>query len=254
VTVGDRYRLDGRLALITGGGRGLGAAAAAALAQAGASVVIVGRTEGPLAETAEGIVSAGGEAAYRVCDVSDEQQVTALFDELAVAHGPVDVLLNNAAVVHEEAFAEVAAADWDRVFDINVRGAFFTCRSLARQASDRPRSIINVSSVAASSGVRFEAAYSASKAAIEGLTRALAIELARASIRVNAVSPGYFRTDMPGEVLADERALASLMRRVPQRRVADPEEIGATIVYLASDASRFMTGEIIHLDGGYAAQ
>jgi NAD(P)-dependent dehydrogenase (short-subunit alcohol dehydrogenase family) len=253
MSVVDRFRLDGRLAVVTGAGRGLGAATSSALAEAGARVILVGRTEAPLRQVADRLVSGGHAAEVHVADVAEEAEVTELFERLESAHGPVDVLINNAAVVDDRPFTEVATADWDIVMGINVRGVFLASRAMARQDHPGTRSIVNVSSLAASAGVRNEAAYSASKGAVESLTRALAVELARRSIRVNAVAPGYFRTDMPAEILRDERARDALLRRVPMRLVPEPDEIGPTMVYLASEASAFMTGSIIHLDGGYTA-
>jgi NAD(P)-dependent dehydrogenase (short-subunit alcohol dehydrogenase family) len=250
----DRFRLDGRTALVTGGGRGLGAATARALADAGAEVVVVGRSEDALAGTVEAVRAAGGRAGYRVVDVTLEREVEALFSWADETSSGMDIVVNNAAVAHEAAVTDVSGDSWDQVLHTNTRASFLTARELARRESDTPRVVINVSSLAAFSGVKNQVAYSASKGAVESMTRALAVELAQRGIRVNAVAPGYFRTDMPAEVLGDERARHSLLRRIPQRRVPDPSEIGPTMVYLASEASAFLTGAVIHLDGGYTAQ
>ncbi len=254
MSVLDQFRLDGRVAVVTGGGGGLGSSTAEALAEAGARVIVVGRSQDVLVKTVDRITGAAGMADHRVTDVSDEADVGDLFDWVEHEYGPVDVLVNNAAVADEAAFVDVTVADWDRVLNINARGVFLASRALARQEHSGTRSIINVSSLAASVGVKNQAAYSASKGAVTSLTRALAIELAVSSIRVNALAPGYFHTDMPAQVLAHERARDALLRRIPQRRVPDPREIGPSMVYLASDASAFMTGSTIHLDGGYTAQ
>lgn len=254
MSVLEAFRLGGRTALITGGGRGLGAATAHALADAGARVIVVGRTEAALARTCDAIRTAGGDAVHRVVDMTHEPQVEELFAWARSAHSAIDVVINNAAIADESAAVDVSAEAWDRVLHINTRASFLAARELARQESDTERVVINVSSLAAHSGVKNQVAYSASKGAVESMTRALAVELAPRRIRVNAVAPGYFRTDMPAAVLDDERATHSLLRRVPQRRIPDPSEIGPTMIYLASAASAFLTGAIIHLDGGYTAQ
>ncbi|WP_170285698.1 SDR family NAD(P)-dependent oxidoreductase [Microbacterium rhizomatis] len=250
----EQFSLSGRTAIVTGGGRGLGAAAAAALAEAGAIVVLAGRSESALAAVVEQIETSGGTALARVADVAQESEVEGLFDWIQSERGPVDVLVNNAAIADQAALSDVSVERWDAVIATNLRGVFLTSRALIRQSHPGQRTIINISSLAATAGVRNQAAYSASKGAVESLTRALAVELAPQHVRVNAIAPGYFNTDMPAEVLTHESAREALLRRVPQRRVPEPEEIGSTVVYLAAGASAFLTGNVIHLDGGYTAQ
>lgn len=250
----DAFRLDGRVVIVTGASGGLGAAGARALADAGARVIITGRREAQLREVAEGVEAAGGACVIRVLDVSDAAAVDAGFAELAREVGPFDVLINNAAQAHQADLRDVSVDDWDRILDVNLRGTFSATRAfVAHRKPDAAASVINVSSLAAFVGVRGQSAYAASKAGVVGFTRALAVELAREGVRVNTLAPGYFSTEMPGEVLADEAAMAALLRKVPQRRIADPSEIGPPLVFLASDASRFMTGAVINFDGGYTA-
>lgn len=250
----DAFRLDGRTAVVTGASGGLGAAGARALADAGAQVVVTGRRERELRDVVAAIVDAGGSCTARVLDATEADVVAAVFAELADTLGPIDVLVNNAAQAHQAPVLEVSPAEWDRVVDVNLRGAFLAAQAFLRHRNvARSSSIVNVASLAAFVGVRGQAAYAASKAGVVGLTRALAVELAREDVRVNALAPGYFATGMPGEILADEGATAALLRKIPQRRIAEPAEIGPPLVFLASDASRYMTGAVLNFDGGYTA-
>ena len=251
----EAFRLIGRVAAVTGGGRGLGASAAAALADAGAHVVLIGRDLSRLDQAVEGILAAGGSAEAVQLDVADSDGVRRAFAAMAGRHGHVDVLVNNAGVASEAPVREVTDQDWDSVVDVNLRGTFVCSQAFAAlQPAHADRAIVNVASLAAHVGVRNQAPYVASKGGVLSLTRALALELARDGIRVNAISPGYFRTDMPGEVLASAAASENLLRKVPMRRWGEPEEIGPAVLYLASPASSFVTGTVLNLDGGYTAQ
>ncbi|QLQ09740.1 MAG: glucose 1-dehydrogenase [Nocardioidaceae bacterium] len=250
----DAFRLDGHVAIVTGGGRGLGAVAAQALADAGAHVIVAGRTAAPLDEVVELITGSGGSAEAVVLDVTDVPVVQAAFASLAQAHGRLDILVNNAGVASEAPLVEAEVADWDRVVDANLRGSFVCAQAFARVPSDVERSIINIASVAAHAGVKNQAAYVASKGGVVSLTRGLAVELVPARIRVNVISPGYFATDMPAELLANPRAAEGLLRKIPQGRVGRPEEIGPAVLFLASSASSYITGAVLNIDGGFTAQ
>jgi len=251
----DAFRLDGRVVIVTGASGGLGAEGAVALADAGATVVITGRREQKLAAVAARIRSGGGTVQTLVLDMTKADAVRSAFDMLADTVGPFDALINNAAQAHQASVLDVTDADWARIIDVNLTASFTAAQAFLRlRNTTRSTSIVNISSLAGVIGVRGQAAYVASKTGVVGLTRALAVEVARDDVRVNALAPGYFATDMPGEVLADEAATAALLRKIPLRRVGEPAEIGPALVFLASDASRYMTGAVLNFDGGYTAQ
>jgi gluconate 5-dehydrogenase len=248
------FSLDGRVAVVTGAGTGLGAAIARALADAGATVICAGRRLDLVEGTAKDIESRGGAAGALSLDISDEAAVAGTFARLRDQHGSLDVLVNNAAIVHEQGVLQVSPADWRSVLDVNLTGTFLCCQAFAAQEPDRDRSIVNVSSLAGTAGVAGQAAYSASKGGVEALTRALAIELVRRRVRVNTIAPGYLNTDMPAEVVGDPRLAPKLLARIPMRRLGEPGEVAPAAVFLASEASRYMTGAIVAVDGGYTAR
>ncbi|WP_051423380.1 SDR family NAD(P)-dependent oxidoreductase [Arthrobacter sp. MA-N2] len=251
----EAFALDGRVVIVTGASGGLGAEGAAALSDAGATVVITGRREQKLAEVADRIRAAGGCVHTRVLDMTDADAVRSAFAEIAETIGPFDALINNAAQAHQAGVLDVTDTDWARIIDINLTATFTAAQAFLRlRNTTRSTAIVNISSLAGVIGVRGQAAYVASKTGVVGLTKALAVEVARDNVRVNALAPGYFATDMPGEVLADEAATAVLLRKIPMRRLGEPAEIGPALVFLASDASRYMTGAVLNFDGGYTAQ
>jgi NAD(P)-dependent dehydrogenase (short-subunit alcohol dehydrogenase family) len=247
----DRWRLDGRTALVTGAGRGLGLGCAHALAEAGAEVVVVARTGDEVEAAAEAIRAGGGRARALVADVVDEDQVVRLFDEA----GDVDVLVNSAGTNRPGPMAGYAAADFDLVMGANVRGTFLTCREFGgrRLARGGPGVVVNVSSQMGTVGAANRVVYCASKHAVEGMTKALGVEWAADGIRVNAVAPTFVRTPMTEPMFADEAFLADVLRRIPTGELATVEQVADAVRYLACDASGSVTGTVLRVDGGWTA-
>jgi NAD(P)-dependent dehydrogenase (short-subunit alcohol dehydrogenase family) len=251
----EAFDLTGQVALVTGAGRGLGVEAALALGRAGALVVVTGRSPDGVNRTCSLITDYGGRALAMILDVNDEQAIEQVMTETVAQSGRLDVLVNNAGVEHEATALATSVADWSRVLDTNLRGTFLCTQKFASATdSTHPRSVINLSSITATAAVKGQAAYCASKAGVEGLTRALALEFAPLDIRVNALAPGYFLTDMPSLVANDPELAPRVLRKIPLRRFGAVAEIGGPIVFLASSASSYMTGATLHFDGGYTAQ
>ena len=248
------YRLDGKVALITGASRGLGRGFALTLARAGAAVAVTGRDMERLGALGRDIAQAGGRAEPIALDVTDSAAVAAGVVAAEDALGPIDILVNNSGVALTKPALEVSEADWDYVVDTNLKGAWLVAQAVARGMAARGAGgrIINIASIASSVVLGQLSAYCASKAAIAHLTRALAVEWARHDIQVNAIAPGYIETDMNKDFFASEAGQALIRRDIPQRRVGQPEDLDGALLLLASDASRFMTGAIIAVDGGHA--
>jgi NAD(P)-dependent dehydrogenase (short-subunit alcohol dehydrogenase family) len=252
----DAFSLDGSVAVVTGGSRGIGEATAVAMAEAGADVAPVARSADDLAETAARIEAAGSEACPVPLDVTDSAGIVALYDEVESELGPVDTLVNNAGV--NPFFGDARDLDvetWEHIFAVNVQGAFECAREFGRRVGERDGegSIVNVASVGGVRGLPAQVPYVASKHALVGMTKTLAVDWAPA-IRVNALAPGYVRTELTEGVRENEEIRADLLAEIPVDRFADPEEIAAGAVYLASDAAGYVTGEIHLADGGMAAQ
>jgi NAD(P)-dependent dehydrogenase (short-subunit alcohol dehydrogenase family) len=245
------FRLDGRRALVTGAGRGIGRAAAAALAEAGAHVVLVSRTAAELEALAEAIQRAGGSAEPLLLDVAD---VAAMRTAIA-AQPAFDVLVNNAGTNRPAPFLEVTLEDYDAITDLNVRAAFFVAQAAARRIVEAGvrGSIINVSSQMGHVGGETRTVYCASKHALEGLTKAMALDLAPHGIRVNTLCPTFLLTPLTAPFFANAAFRARTLARIPLGRLGAVEDLMGAIVFLASDASALMTGTSLIIDGGWTA-
>jgi NAD(P)-dependent dehydrogenase (short-subunit alcohol dehydrogenase family) len=243
--------LAGRVALVTGAGRGLGASIAAALAEAGAAVACAARTAGGVDATAAAIAARGGRAGAFPLDVARAQDVVRTVRDVEGALGPIDILVNNAGITLEKKTVEVTDEEWERVLTTNLGAMFRLARAVAPGMLERRRGkIINIGSMYGAIGVGRYAAYCASKAGVDGLTRSLAAEWARFGIQVNCVAPGYMNTDIARPAFADPGKRELFLAKIPVRRIGEPDEMGPLIVYLASPASDFMTGQTLYLDGG----
>lgn len=251
----DLFSLDGRVALVTGAGRGLGRAIALGLARAGASMILVARTTEQVEEVASVIERAGGYARAFVADVRDPDQLERVYVTVASV-SPLDVVVNAAGISPVYREAEVMALDdWDAVIATNLRGTFISCQLAGRaMISRRSGSIVNISSIAASVGLPRLSAYCASKAGIEGLTRTLALEWARHGVRVNAVAPAFFATDLTKGLRSNPHHLQSLVSSTPLGRLGEPDEVVGAVLYLSTDAARYVTGTTIAVDGGWLAR
>ena len=253
--VRELFDLSGRTALVTGGGRGIGRHVAVGLAAAGARVLVASRKRANCESVVQEIEAAGGNAAAFEADVSRDDDVAALADWACGECGPLDVLVNNAAAIWGAPTLEFPIEAWDRVFAVNVRGLWLLTQRVARHMTERGAgSIVNVTSISGFRGAREEdepdVAYPPSKAAVTALTRDLAVKLAPQGVRVNALAPGPFYTDMMNHVRHDSEALARFERQVPMGRSGGEDDVKGAAVFLASEASRFVTGATLVVDGG----
>lgn len=240
-----------RVAVVTGGGTGIGAAIAKRLAGAGCAVAVLGRRIEPLQAAAEAIRASGGDAEPFSCDVSDEAQVTATAKKVLERFGRCDIIVNNAGLTRDGLFIRMSAKDFDDVINTNLRGAFLVCRALVPgMLKARWGRVINISSTVGLTGNPGQVNYSASKSGLIGMTKSLALELARRNVTVNAVAPGFIETDMTAEL--NEAQRAAVLERIPAQRFAQPDDIAGIVAYLASDEASYVTGEVIRVDGGLA--
>lgn len=249
-------RLDGRVALVTGAGRGLGLAAAIGLAQAGAEVHLVSRTLSDLEEAADTIRSDGGVARALVCDVTNGAQVREAFAQLP----RLDILVNNAGGNLPEPFVEVTEERLDRILNLNLRAAFLVAQAAARkmlEAADRREhggAMVNVSSQMGHVGAAGRTVYCMTKHALEGLTKALGVELAPHNIRVNSIAPTFIETPMTAPFFEEPRFREWVLNRIPLGRLGQLDEVTAAVVFLASPAASLITGTSLLVDGGWTAQ
>ncbi|MCK6553831.1 glucose 1-dehydrogenase [Candidatus Binatia bacterium] len=246
------HDLTGRVALITGASKGLGRTIAEALAQAGATVALVSRTRADLEAVADSLAAGGARAIAVSADVTDEASIQDMVAEVLGRCGQIDILVNNAGVGETGAVVDMDTSRWDWIMDINVRGPMLCCKHVGPHMIERcSGKVINVASVMATRVARYMAAYAASKAALVQFTRTLALEWIRHNVQVNALCPGYFLTDMNAEFFASERG-RRFVAELPIGRLGDPAELAAAAIFLASDATSYVTGTALYVDGGHS--
>ncbi len=253
VTMMDRFDLSGRTAVVTGATRGLGRAFACALAEAGADVVIVGRDGDAARETADAVDALGRRSLIVLADITERAEIERTLHAALERFGAVDILVNNAgSCVHRPAL-EVTDDEWRQVMNVNLDAVWMCSQVIGRHMVERGSgSIVNIGSMSGQivNRPQWQPGYNASKAAVHHLTRSLAAEWAPSGVRVNALAPGYVKTEM--SPVDDPKFHRHWIEDTPQQRYATPDELGPAIVYLASDASSFVTGSVLLIDGGYS--
>lgn len=256
--IATQFRLDGKVAVVTGAAHGIGKATALGFAAAGARVLIVDR-DGDAAAALAAEMSAAGRAAFPLAaDLADEPQVDALFEKVISREGRVDLLVNNAGTAIRKPAVELSLEDWDKVVAVNMTGVFLCSRAAARHmiATGDGGAIVNVASIMGLSGGGLypNISYQTTKGAVVNMTRALAVEWAPHRIRVNAVAPTYVRTRFIAPILSQPELVERIEAMTPLRRLAEPEEVAAAILFLASPAAAMITGHTLPVDGGFLAQ
>jgi len=248
------FRLDGKAALVTGASRGIGQASAVALAAAGANVAVLGNSHPP-EETRNAIQALGRESVALQGDLATEEFREKALTRVLEAWGQIDILVNNAGTTVRTPAVDFAPADWDRVISVNLTSVFRMCQLAGRHMLEQGSGkIINIASLQSFTGGLTIPAYAASKGGVAQITKALANEWARHNVNVNAIAPGYILTDLTRPLYEDPVRSKEIMDRIPVQRWGKPEDIGGTVVYLASRASDFVHGHILLVDGGWMAR
>lgn len=251
----EKFNLAGRVALVTGGGRGIGLASVEALAEAGATVVIADNDAGIAEEGRDALRGKGYEAELVAMDVTASAGVTAVADGIVARHGRIDILVNNAGIARSETPAEdVADEHWLNVNDVNLNGVFWCCRAFGRHMLAQKRgTIVNIGSMSGFivNRPQEQSYYNASKAAVHHLTKSLAAEWASRGVRVNAVAPTYINTPLTAFAKSNEAMFQAWLDATPMGRLGEVDEIASVVLFLASDAASLMTGSIVLADGGY---
>ena len=250
----EKFSLKDKVAVVTGSAQGLGKGYAKGLADAGALVICADLNLPGVQETVNEIRSTGGSAEAVQLNVTKPEMVNEVFGEIAAKYGHLDILINNAGVEDINEFVNVTEAQYDKIMGVNLRGAFFTAQAASRiMEKQKSGKILNIGSLGSAIGLAESAVYCGTKSGILGITRTMAIELAKSNIQVNAVGPGYFRTPMTEPFFQDPEHKKWIEERIPAGRVGTAEDLLGAVIFLCSSASNYMTGQIIYVDGGWLA-
>jgi 2-dehydro-3-deoxy-D-gluconate 5-dehydrogenase len=251
----NKFGLRGKVALVTGSSQGLGRAMALALAQAGADVIVNGRDAAKLTPVVAEITALGGKATAIVADLGKRADVQRLIDQAIAWQGHLDILVNNAGIIRRTPAAEHSDADWDAVIDVNLNGVFTACRAAGKHMIARGSGkIINIASLLTFFGGITVPGYAASKGAVGQLTKALSNEWSSKGVQVNAIAPGYMRTDNTAALQADPVRSKEILSRIPAARWGEPGDLEGAIVFLASSASDYLSGQVLAVDGGWCGR
>ncbi|MBW1612741.1 MAG: glucose 1-dehydrogenase [Deltaproteobacteria bacterium] len=247
------FGLMGKAALVVGASKGLGKAMALALAGAGSDVAVASRSLRLIENVRDGIIASGRKSLAVKTDIGSESDVLSMADQVLDAFGKIDILVNNAGIYLPAMALEMPVDDWDKTFSVNLKGFFLCCKTVGRHmVGQKNGKIINIASVLGKRAAQKSSAYSASKAAIIQLTRSLALEFAPYNINVNAIAPGWFETEMVEDELRNPKTKKFILDKTPFKRFGVRDELGGAVIFLASKASDFMTGETICIDGGFS--
>jgi len=249
------FSLENQIVLITGSSRGLGWSMAQAVAEAGATVLLHGRDENLLKERQQYLQELGQQAEYYLFDVTNDEEVLAAFGKIREQYGRLDGLINNAGIQHRRPLTEFELEDFDRVVNTNLRASWLLSREAAcLMQAQGSGSIVNIASIMGPQARKTISAYTASKAGVVGLTKALAVELGSKGIRCNGIAPGYFATEMATDLVNDSEFTAFVSGRTPMQRWGNPDELGGAAVFLLSNAASYVNGIVIFVDGGMSCQ
>lgn len=246
------FDLTGKTALITGGGRGIGRSIALALAEAGANVAVTSRTESELQKVAEEIRGFSRKTYYATVDVRRKDEIKAFVDEVVKQEGKIDILVNGAGTNKRGTFLELSEEDWDFVMDVNLKSVLFASQAVIPYMKEQKYGkIINIASLTSQIGFSNMAVYCASKGGVSQLTKAMAVEFSNEGILTNAIGPGYFKTEMTKALFEDPQKVEWMQSRIPLKRTGNVEDLQGAAVFLASDASNYITGQTVYVDGGW---
>lgn len=248
----DLFDLRNKIALVTGSGRGLGAAMARGLAEYGASVVVADIDLEAAGSVAEDIKANQGTALAVQVDVTDAESVQTMADKIVGAFGKIDILVNNAGINRRNPCVQMSEQDWDSVINVNLKGTFLCTRAVGKVMLEQKHGkVINIASLLSTVAQPDRSPYAASKGGVVQFTKVLALEWAKSNISVNAIGPGYFMTELNTALMDNKEMYDELTSRIPMGRWAQPEELIGALVFLSSDASDYITGQVVYVDGGY---